>query len=77
MIHSETLQPSHATLRLVAELDEFKGSWSALSRLALELLEALLSNVSIGTVRSPTPLRQEAGGEWTCDSTVTDPFPSR
>jgi Fic family protein len=54
MIRSETLKITPEILALVAELDEFKGAWRALGRLAPERLLSLRRVASIESIGSST-----------------------
>jgi len=46
--------PTHEMLRLISELDEFKGSWTALGRLAPERLQGLQRVATVESVASST-----------------------
>jgi Fic family protein len=48
------LQPSHEMLRLIAEIDEFKGRWEALQALSPERLRALRHVATIESIGSST-----------------------
>lgn len=48
------LRPSHGVLRLIAEIDEFKGRWAALKTLSPERLRALLHVATIESIGSST-----------------------
>lgn len=50
----ETYRPSQEVLRLVGEIDEFKGAWRALRRIAPERLTALRRVATIESVGSST-----------------------
>ena len=53
-IRSDTLTISHATLRLIAEIDEFKGAWAAIGRIAPDRLDALRRVATIESIGSST-----------------------
>ncbi|HYE75862.1 MAG TPA: Fic family protein [Blastocatellia bacterium] len=48
------LQPSHEMLRLIAEIDEFKGRWQSLQTLSPERLRALRHVATIESIGSST-----------------------
>ena len=50
----ETLTITEDILFIIAELDEFKGAWRALGRLAPERLSALLHVATIESIGSST-----------------------
>ena len=54
MIRSESLKITPEILALIAELDEFKGAWRALGRLAPERLLSLRRVASIESIGSST-----------------------
>ena len=54
MIRVETLKITPETLRLIAELDEFKGAWRALGTLAPDRLTALRKEATIESIGSST-----------------------
>ena len=54
VIETSSLRITPEILRLVAELDEFKGAWRALGRLAPERLTALRSVATIESIGSST-----------------------
>ncbi len=54
MIKIETLQITQDILRLIAEIDEFKGAWRALGTLAPERLSALRQVATIESIGSST-----------------------
>lgn len=54
MIRTDSLTVSQETLTLIAELDEFKGAWRALGRLAPERLRQLRKVATIESVGSST-----------------------
>ncbi len=54
MIRTHTLQISPAILGLVAEIDEFKGAWRALGKLAPDRLSALRRVATIESIGSST-----------------------
>jgi len=54
MINAATIQISPEILRLIAELDEFKGAWRALGTLAPERLSALRRVATIESIGSST-----------------------
>ena len=54
MINSTTLEITPELLNLIAEIDEFKGSWKALGTLAPERLSALRRVATIESVGSST-----------------------
>jgi len=54
MLNTATLQISPEILALIAELDEFKGTWRALGTLAPERLEALQRVATIESIGSST-----------------------
>ena len=49
-----SFRPTHEMLRLIAELDEFKGSWTALSSISPERLAALKHVATIESIGSST-----------------------
>jgi Fic family protein len=54
MINTATIQISPEILRLIAELDEFKGAWRALGTLAPDRLSALRRVATIESIGSST-----------------------
>ena len=54
MLRSDTLQITPEILRLIARIDEFKGAWRALGRLAPERLSALRRVATIESIGSST-----------------------
>ena len=54
MLRSDTLQITSEILRLIARIDEFKGAWRALGRLAPERLSALRRVATIESIGSST-----------------------
>lgn len=54
MLNTDTLQITNPMLKLIAEIDEFKGAWSALGRLAPERLQALRRVATIESIGSST-----------------------
>src|SRR5579863_5262720 len=54
MIRTGTLQITPVILNLIAELDEFKGSWQALGTLAPDRLSALRRVATIESIGSST-----------------------
>ena len=54
MIKTDTLQINQDILALIAEIDEFKGAWRALSTLAPERLSALRRVATIESIGSST-----------------------
>ena len=54
MINTTTLEITPELLNLIAEIDEFKGSWKALGTLAPERLSALRRVATIESVGSST-----------------------
>ena len=54
MLNLETLDITNAMLKLIAEVDEFKGAWSALGKLAPERLQQLRHVATIESVGSST-----------------------
>jgi len=54
MIHAETLKITNEILGLIAEIDEFKGSWKALGQIAPEQLSTLKHIATIGSIGSST-----------------------
>lgn len=53
-IRTDTLTISHAILRLIAEIDEFKGAWAAIGRIAPDRLDALRRVATIESIGSST-----------------------
>ena len=53
-INADTIQITPEILRLIAEIDEFKGTWRALSTLAPERLSALRRVATIESIGSST-----------------------
>src|SRR5277367_4034994 len=54
MINTSTIQISPEILRIIAEIDEFKGAWRALGTLAPERLSALRRVATIESIGSST-----------------------
>lgn len=54
MLNTTTVNITKDILKLIAEIDEFKGAWSALGRLAPERLEALKHVATIESIGSST-----------------------
>lgn len=54
MFNTDTPQITPELLRLIAEIDEFKGAWHALGTLALERLTALRRIATIESIGSST-----------------------
>lgn len=54
MIRSDSLQITQEALNLIAKIDEFKGAWRALGRLAPERLTALRRVATIESIGSST-----------------------
>ncbi len=54
MINTQTLQITSEVLKIIAELDEFKGAWRALGTLAPERLSALRRVATIESIGSST-----------------------
>ena len=53
-IRTHTLTISPATLKLIAEIDEFKGAWSAIGRISPDRLTALRHIATIESIGSST-----------------------
>lgn len=53
-IHTDSLRITPEILTLIAEIDEFKGAWSALGRISPERLEALHRVATIESIGSST-----------------------
>jgi Fic family protein len=53
-IRTDTIAITTATLKLIAEIDEFKGAWTALGRISPERLTALRRVATIESVGSST-----------------------
>ena len=53
-IRVETLAITHETLRRIAEIDEFKGAWAAIGRIAPDRLDALRRVATIESIGSST-----------------------
>ena len=53
-IRANTLTISHAILRLIAEIEEFKGAWAAIGRIAPDRLDALRRVATIESIGSST-----------------------
>lgn len=53
-IRTDTLTISHTILRLIAEIDEFKGAWAAIGRIAPDRLNALRRIATIESIGSST-----------------------
>ncbi len=60
MIHTDTIRITPQTLALVAEIDEFKGTWRALGTLAPERLQALRRVATIESIGSSTRIEGSA-----------------
>lgn len=54
VIRAETLTITPAILRLIAEIDEFKGAWAAIGRIAPDRLTALRRVATIESIGSST-----------------------
>lgn len=54
MLNTDTIQISSELLKLIAEIDEFKGAWRALGTLAPERLNALRRVATIESIGSST-----------------------
>jgi Fic family protein len=54
MIESGTLQVTHELLGMIARIDEFKGAWQALGRLAPDRLSALRRVATVESIGSST-----------------------
>jgi len=54
MLNIDSLQITQGILQLIAEINEFKGAWSALGRLAPERLQALRHVATIESIGSST-----------------------
>ncbi|MFN3165776.1 MAG: Fic family protein [Phycisphaeraceae bacterium] len=54
MLNAATLNITKDVLKLIAEIDEFKGAWAALGRLAPERLDALKHVATIESIGSST-----------------------
>lgn len=54
MLNTDTLAITNPMLKLIAEIDEFKGAWSALGRLAPDRLDALKRVATIESIGSST-----------------------
>jgi Fic family protein len=54
MINTDTLSITNAILRLISELDEFKGAWQAIGRIAPERLLSLRHVATIESIGSST-----------------------
>jgi hypothetical protein len=54
MIQTDSLKITPEILRLIAEIDEFKGAWRALGTLAPERLSALRRVATIESIGSST-----------------------
>ena len=54
MLNLDTLNITNPVLKLIAEIDEFKGAWSALGKLAPERLQQLRHVATIESVGSST-----------------------
>jgi hypothetical protein len=57
MFKTDTLQITLDVLSLIAQIDEFKGTWRALGSLAPERLRALRHVATIESVASSTRMR--------------------
>jgi len=54
VIRTETIEITPAILQLIAEIDEFKGAWTALGRISPERLNALRRIATIESIGSST-----------------------
>ena len=54
MINTETLNITNTILKLISELDEFKGAWQAIGRIAPERLSSLRHVATIESIGSST-----------------------
>ncbi len=53
-IRTDTITITPAILRLIAEIDEFKGAWTAIGRISPERLTALRRIATIESIGSST-----------------------
>jgi len=53
-IHTDSLTITPKILRLIAEIDEFKGAWAAIGRISPERLAALRRVATIESIGSST-----------------------
>ena len=53
-IRTHTLSITQKTLKLIAEIDEFKGAWAAIGRISPERLSALRRVATIESIGSST-----------------------
>jgi len=54
LLKTETIRITPAILRMIAEIDEFKGAWTALGRLAPERLDRLRRVATVESIGSST-----------------------
>ncbi|MGE4070187.1 MAG: hypothetical protein AB7E72_03345 [Lysobacterales bacterium] len=54
MLRTDTIQITPEILKLIARIDEFKGAWRALGRLAPDRLSALRRVATIESIGSST-----------------------
>ncbi|MBV1906885.1 MAG: Fic family protein [Pseudomonadales bacterium] len=54
MLNTDTLDITNTVLKLISELDEFKGSWQAIGRIAPERLSSLRHVATIESIGSST-----------------------
>ncbi|MCP3951939.1 MAG: Fic family protein, partial [Desulfobacterales bacterium] len=54
MLNTDTLDITNTVLKLISELDEFKGSWQAIGRIAPERLSRLRHVATIESIGSST-----------------------
>ena len=54
MLNTDTLNITNTVLKLISELDEFKGSWQAIGRIAPERLSSLRRVATIESIGSST-----------------------
>ena len=54
LLKTETIRITPAILRMIAEIDEFKGAWTALGRLAPERLDRLRRLATVESIGSST-----------------------
>ena len=53
-MQTQTLKITHEVLKLIAEIDEFKGAWAAIGRISPERLTSLRQVATIESIGSST-----------------------
>ena len=72
MLQTDTLQITPEVLSLIARIDEFKGTWRALGRLAPERLSALRRVATIESIGSSTRIEGSKLSNAQVDALLSD-----